>query len=140
MLVAGLNNHAVMGPAVEERRGHFCVAKGEIGGGDDRGAFVGAADQGEEHLSAGLRGGQIAQFTEDDEVTAGQVIGQVGRLLHHGVGTSGGQVKTDVAPTFEDSQALQPALCAFRTDNRNSVFSAQLSARGFLLSSDRLSL
>lgn len=41
-----------MGQAVEERRGHLCVtedgrpfAEGQVGGDDDGGAFVEAADQ-----------------------------------------------------------------------------------------------
>ena len=47
--------------AVEERGGHFGVAEdarpfaeGEIGGDDDRGAFVEPADEMEEELAAGL--------------------------------------------------------------------------------------
>jgi hypothetical protein len=61
-----------VGQAIEERRGHLCVAKdrrpfseGEVGGDDDRGAFVETADEVEEQLAAGLREGQIAEFIED---------------------------------------------------------------------------
>jgi hypothetical protein len=65
-LVVGFDELAVMGQAVEERRGHLGVAEdgrpfaeGEVGCDDDRGAFVEAVDQVEEQLSAGLREGQI---------------------------------------------------------------------------------
>jgi hypothetical protein len=51
-------------------------AESEIGGDDDRGAFVELADEMEEELAAGLGEGQIAEFIEDDEVHAGEVIGE----------------------------------------------------------------
>jgi hypothetical protein len=51
-------------------------AKGEIGGDDDRGALVKPADEMEQELAAGLGEGQIAEFIEDDEVHAGQMIGE----------------------------------------------------------------
>ena len=41
------------------------------------GAFVEAADEMEQQLSAALREGQIAEFVESDEVHACQVIGKV---------------------------------------------------------------
>src|SRR4051794_31331343 len=81
--VAGLDDVAVMGEAIEQRRGHFRIAKDgrpfaerEIGGHDDRGAFVETADQMEQQLPAGLREGQIAEFIENDEVEARKVIGE----------------------------------------------------------------
>jgi hypothetical protein len=82
-LVAGLDDLAVMGQAIEECGGHLGVAEdarpfaeGEIGGDEDRGALVEAADQMEQQLPAGLGEGQIAQFVEDDEVEADEIIGQ----------------------------------------------------------------
>ena len=81
-LVAGLDDLAVMGEAVEQRGGHLGVAEdarpfaeGEVGGDDDRGALVEPADQMEEQLAAGLGEGQIAEFVEHDEVEAGEIIG-----------------------------------------------------------------
>jgi len=72
-----------MSEAVEQRGGHLGVAEyarpfteGEIGGDDDRGALVEAADQVEQQLAARLREGQITQFVEDDEVEAGEIIGK----------------------------------------------------------------
>ncbi len=69
-VVAGLDDLAVVGEPVEQRGGHLGVAEdgrpfaeGEIGGDDDRGAFVEAADQVEQELSAGLREGQILMTT-----------------------------------------------------------------------------
>ena len=71
-----------MGEAVEQGRGHLGVAEdarpfaeGEIGGDEDRGALVEAADEVEEQLAAGLGEGQIAEFVEDDEVQPGEIIG-----------------------------------------------------------------
>src|SRR5215216_3868023 len=72
-----------MGEAIEQRGRHLGVAKharpfaeGEVGGDDDRGALVKSADQVEQELPAGLGKGEIAEFVEDDEVHAGQMIGQ----------------------------------------------------------------
>ncbi len=82
-----------MGQAVEERGGHLGVAEdggpfaeGEVGGDDDRGAFVEAADQVEEQLSARLCEGQVAEFIEDDEVESGQVVGQPPLFAAAGLG------------------------------------------------------
>ena len=81
-LVAGLDDVAVMGEAVEERRGHLGVAEdarpfaeGEVGGDDDRGLLVEAADQVEQELAAGLGEGQVAELVEDDEVHPREVVG-----------------------------------------------------------------
>src|SRR5438105_15141203 len=70
-----------MGEPVEKCSGHLGIAEhggplteSEVGGDDDRGALVETADEMEEQLSASLSEGQIAQFVEDDEVEAGQVI------------------------------------------------------------------
>ena len=72
-----------MRQSVEQCRGHLGIAEdgrpfaeGEIGGDDDRGAFVEPADEVEQELAAGLGEGQIAEFVEDQEVEAGQVIGE----------------------------------------------------------------
>lgn len=53
-----------------------CETPREIGGGDDRGAFVEPADEMKQELAAGLGEGQIAEFVENDEVQAGQVISE----------------------------------------------------------------
>ena len=82
-IVAGLDDVAVVSEAIEQCGGHLGVpedarpfAEGEIGGDDDRGSFVEPADEMEEELAAGLGEGQIAEFIEDDEVHAGEVIGE----------------------------------------------------------------
>jgi len=71
-----------MSEAVEQRGCHLGVAEdggplaeGEVGGDDDRGLLVEAADEMEEKLTAGLREGQIAELIEADEVEAGEMIG-----------------------------------------------------------------
>ncbi len=80
--VAGLDDVAVMGEAVEQRGGHFRIAEharpfaeGEIGGDDDRSSLVEPADE-IQQLPAGLSEGEIAEFVEDDEVEAREVIGE----------------------------------------------------------------
>ncbi len=81
-VVAGLDDVAVVSETIEQRRCHLGVsedarpfAEGEIGGDDDRGSFVEPADEMEEELSTRLGEGQIAEFVENDEVHAGEVIG-----------------------------------------------------------------
>jgi hypothetical protein len=71
-LVAGLDDVAVVGEAIEQGAGHFRIAKntwpfakGEIGRDDDRGSFIEPADQVEEQLAARLSEGQIAEFRRD---------------------------------------------------------------------------
>jgi hypothetical protein len=68
---------------VEQRRGHFGVAKdarpfaeSEDGGEDDRGALVEPADQVKQQLTAGLREWQIAELLGHDEVHTGQIFGK----------------------------------------------------------------
>jgi hypothetical protein len=58
-LVAGLDDLAVMGEAIEQCGGHFRIAEdawpfaeGEVGGDDDRGALIEPADQMEQQLAA----------------------------------------------------------------------------------------
>src|SRR5271166_1925137 len=81
-LVPGLDDVTVMGEAIEERRGHLWVSEharpfteGEIGRDEDRGALVEPADEVEEELAAGLGERQVAELVEDDEVHAGEIIG-----------------------------------------------------------------
>ena len=80
-LVAGLDDLAVVGQAVEQRGGHLGVAEdgwpfaeGEVGGDDDRGALVEPAHEVEEQLPAGLSEGQVAEFVEDDEVASDELV------------------------------------------------------------------
>ena len=82
-VVAGLDDVAVVGQSIEQRGGHLGVAEdarpfaeGEIRGDNDRGALVEPADEVEQELTAGLGEGQIAELIEDDEVHAGQMIGE----------------------------------------------------------------
>ena len=85
--VAGLDDVAVMGQPVEHGGGHLGVAEGlrpigegEIGGDQQRGVLVELADQMEQQLSAGLAERQIAEFVDDDEVVAQQLLGQPAAL------------------------------------------------------------
>src|SRR6516164_1330991 len=82
-VVAGLDDVAVMGQAVEQRGRHFGIAeharpfpKRKIGGDDDGGALVKPADEVEQKLTAGLCERQIAELVENDEVHAGQMFGE----------------------------------------------------------------
>ena len=80
-LVAGLDDLAMMSETVEQGGGHLGVAEdgwpfaeGEVCGDDDRSALVEPAHEVEEQLPAGLSEGQIAEFVEDDEVAAYELI------------------------------------------------------------------
>lgn len=92
-LVAGLDDVAVMGEPIEERCGHLGVAEdgrplaeGEVRGDDDGALLVEPADQVEEQLAAGLCEGQIAEFVEDDEVHAGEIVGHAALAAGAGFG------------------------------------------------------
>jgi hypothetical protein len=82
-VIAGFDDIAVVSEAIEQRSRHFGVgedawpfAKGKIGGDDDRGALIEPTDEVEQELAARLGEWQIAEFVENDEVHAGQVIGK----------------------------------------------------------------
>ena len=73
VLVAGLDDFAVMREAIKQRGYHCGVtedggpfSEGEVGGDDDGGSLVEAAYQVEEELASGLGEGQIAQLVEDE--------------------------------------------------------------------------
>jgi len=73
----------VVSEAIEQRRRHLRIAEharpfaeSEVGRDDDRGPLIEAADQVEQQLPAGLSEGEIAEFVEDDEVEAGEIIGK----------------------------------------------------------------
>ena len=80
--VASLDDLAMVCEAVEECRGHLCVAedgrpfaKGEVGCDDDGSSFVEFADQVEQELAAGLGEREVAKLVQDQEVEAGDQIG-----------------------------------------------------------------
>jgi hypothetical protein len=71
----------MMRQPVEHGCGHFGVAEhlgpvgeGEVCGDQQGGVFVELADHVEEQLAAGLAEREIAQFVDDDEVIAQQVL------------------------------------------------------------------
>ena len=81
-VVAGLDDIAVVGEAIEQRGRHLGITEDarpftecEVGGDDDRGALVEPADEVEQELSSGLSEGQIAELVENDEVHSGELIG-----------------------------------------------------------------
>ena len=81
--VAGLDDVAVVGQPIEHGGCHFGVAEhlrpigeGEIGGDEQRRVLVELADQVEQQLAAGLAERQIAEFVDDDEIVAQQLLGQ----------------------------------------------------------------
>ncbi len=82
----------MMGEAIEHGGCHFGVAEhlrpiGEcqIGGDQQRRVLIELADEVKQQLSAGLTERQIAEFVDDDEIVAQQLLGQAaaaaGRLL-----------------------------------------------------------
>jgi hypothetical protein len=73
----------MMSETIEQSRGHLRIAeharpfaKSEICGDDHRRPFVEAADHVEQKLAASPRERQIAELIEDDEVEAGEIIGE----------------------------------------------------------------
>ena len=79
--VAGFHDIAVVRQAVEHGGRHFGVAEhlrpvgeGEIGRYQQRGVFIELADQMEQQLTAGLAEREIAEFVDDDEIIAQQVL------------------------------------------------------------------
>jgi hypothetical protein len=81
-VVVGFDYVAVVSEAIGQRGRHLGIgedtgpfAEGEIGSDDDRGALVKPTDEVEQELTAGLGKGQIAEFIKNDEVHAGQVLG-----------------------------------------------------------------
>ena len=106
-IVAGLNDIAMVGQAIQQSGGHLGITKdcrpfaeGKIGGDDNRGALVKPTDQVEEELPTGLGEGQIAEFIQDDEVHAGQVIGQA---------TLAGVARFDLEPIHEIDDVVEAA-------------------------------
>src|SRR5207247_302622 len=80
-VVAGLDDVAVVGQAIEQRGRHLGIAEdarpfpeGEVRGDEERGAFVEPADEVEEQLATGLGERQIAEFVEGDEAPGGEVM------------------------------------------------------------------
>src|ERR1700679_1417117 len=55
------------------------VGERKIGGEQQRGVFIELADQMEQQLTAGLAEREIAEFVDDDEIIAQQVLGQPAR-------------------------------------------------------------
>jgi hypothetical protein len=106
-IIACLDYIAVVGQSIQQRGGHLCVAEhawpfneGEIGGDDDRSALVETADEVEQELAAGLSERQVAEFIEDDEVHAGQMIGETALASVAGLG---------LEPVDEIDHVVEPA-------------------------------
>jgi Bacterial extracellular solute-binding protein, family 7 len=101
-IVAGLDDVAVVGQAVEQRGRHLGVAEHgrpfaecEIGGYDDGGALIEPADEVEEKLATGLGEGQIAEFIQHDEVHPGQMrVGGLGGMILARLGVVPQQIAT----------------------------------------------
>ena len=92
-VIAGFDDVAMVGQAIEQRGGHLGVAEhagpfteGEVRGDDDRGPLVEPADEVEQKLAAGLSERQIAELVEDDEVHAGQVVSEPALATSAGLG------------------------------------------------------
>ena len=137
--VAGLDDLAMMSETIEQGCGHLGVAEdgwpfaeGEVCGDDDRGALVEPAHQMEEQLPAGLGEGQVAEFVEDDEVAADELV--CGAAL-----APGAEFGLEVVDQVDDvvaaasgirlSDAL--ALAAQRRSREHAIHDATL--RGFML-------
>ena len=120
-LVACLDDIAVVSEAVEQRGGHLWIAEqarplaeGKIGGDDHRGAFIKAADGVEQQLPAGLGERKIAELIEDDEVQAGEIIGEPSLAACPPFGLKA----VDQINCVEESAARPCAYTASRDGNR----------------------
>jgi hypothetical protein len=85
-VVAGFEDVAMVGEAVQQGGGHLGVAEDlhpfaevEVGGDDERGLLVELADQVEQQRAAGVGERQVAQLVEDDGVDLDQLPGEVAR-------------------------------------------------------------
>jgi hypothetical protein len=85
-VIAGFEDVAVVGEAVQQGRRHLGVAKdlcpsakAEIGGDNDTGSLVEFAEQVEQHGAAGGTEGQMAEFVGDHEVQTAQPVGSLRR-------------------------------------------------------------
>ncbi len=83
-VIAGLEDVAMVGQAVEESGGHLGIAEdrgpfaeAQIGGADDTGALVELAQQVEQQGATRGTEGQIAELVEDDEVGVDQAAGDL---------------------------------------------------------------
>ena len=106
-VIAGLDDIAVMGESIEQCSGHLGIAEHarpfterQVGGDDDRGTLVEPADEVEQKLATGLSERQITEFVEDDEVHAGQVIGEPALSCIAGLG---------LEPVDEIDDIVEPA-------------------------------
>ena len=96
-VIAGLDDVAVVGQAVEQRGRHIGVAEhtgpfaeGEIGGDEDGRALVEPADEMEQKLAAGLGKGPISEFVQNDEVHPGQIARRAAPAVRCGSLSPGG--------------------------------------------------
>ena len=76
-----------MGEAIEQCRGHLCIAKdgrpfteAEVGGDDDAGAFVELAQQVEQQGTARGAERQVSKFVQDDEIEPGEAFSNLPSL------------------------------------------------------------
>ena len=92
-VVVGLDDTAVVGQVVEQGGCHPGITEvagpfpeGQVGRDDDQGALDRAADEVEQEMSARLGEERIAELAEDDEVHAGQMIGEPALAAVAGLG------------------------------------------------------
>ena len=125
--VAGLDDVAVVGEPVEHGGGHLGVAEhlgpvgeGKVRGDEQRRVLVELADQVEQKLAAGLAEGQIAQFVDDDEIVAEQ-------LLRQPAAAPGSLFLFELVDQIDQIEEASPGAAA---DNRRSHGNAQMGFAG----------
>lgn len=91
-IVARLDDIAVVGDAVEQRRGHLGIAEDggplaerEVRGDDDAGAFIKLADEAERQLPSRACERQISKLVEHDQVEPRQLRRQGPALADPGL-------------------------------------------------------
>src|SRR5271166_2394018 len=134
--VAGLDDVAVMGQAIEHCGGHPGVAEhlgpigeGEVGGDQQRGVLVELADQVEQQLPAGLAERQVAELVDDDEIVAQQLLGQA-------AAAAGGLLLLELVDQIDEVE--EPAPGADADDRRGDGDAEMRFARAGSADEDRV--
>ena len=126
-VIAGLNDVAVMGQPVQQRRSHLGIAEQawpfsecEVSGDDDGGALVEPADEVEQELAAGLGKREVTEFVQDDEVHPSQMLSYPALPPIAGLG---------LEPVDEVDHVVEPAACA-RSDTASGNGDGEVALAG----------
>ena len=133
--ISGLDDVAVVRQPIEHGGCHFGVAenlrpigKGEIGGDQQRRVLIELADQVEQQLAASLAERQVAEFVDDDEIIAQQLLGQA-------AASAGGLLLLELVDQIDQ---IEESSSSPGADDRRGDSDAQMGFSGAGRSSDIL--